>query len=83
MVDELHALLDAKLAQASRKNALFAGFDDGGNHWAVTASLIETAKLNDVDPQAWLADTLARLAAGHHATALDALMPWDHARREG
>lgn len=41
------------------------------------ASLIETAKLNGVDPQAWLANTPARLAAGHHATALDALMPWN------
>jgi len=67
----------------SRKNALFAGSDDGGDHWAVIASLIETAKLNGVDPQAWLADTLARLAAGHRATALDTLMPWNHARHVG
>ena len=64
----------------NRKNALFAGSDDGGNHWAVIASLIETAKLNGVDPQAWLSDTLSRLAAGHPATALQALMPWRHAR---
>lgn len=63
----------------NRKNALFAGSDDGGDHWAVIASLIETAKLNGVDPQAWLADTLSRLAAGHPATALEALMPWRHA----
>lgn len=60
----------------NRKNALFAGSDDGGDHWAVIASLIETAKLNGVDPQAWLADTLARLAAGHSARRLDDLMPW-------
>ena len=46
-------------------------------------SLIETAKLNGIDPQAWLADTLAQLAAGHHATAFDALMPWYHARHVG
>jgi hypothetical protein len=45
----------------------------------VIASLIETAKLNGVDPQAWLASTLARLAAGHPATALDSLMPWQDA----
>lgn len=64
----------------NRKNALFAGSDDGGDHWAVIASLIETAKLNGVDPQAWLADTLSRLAAGHPATALEALMPWRHVR---
>jgi transposase len=64
----------------NRKNALFAGSDDGGDHWAVIASLIETAKLNAVDPQAWLAQTLSRLAAGHPAIALDALMPWHHRR---
>ena len=63
----------------NRKNALFAGSDQGGDHWAVIASLIETCKLNAVDPQAWLADTLSRLAAGHPATALDQLMPWKHA----
>ena len=128
VIDELRSVLDAKLAQASRKsalaeairyaltrwegltrflndgrveldsnvversirplalnrkNALFAGSDDGGDHWAVIASLIETAKLNGVDPQAWLAGTLARLAAGHSATALDALMPWNHAQPVG
>ncbi len=67
----------------NRKNALFVGSDDGGDHWSVIASLIETAKLNGIDPQAWLADTLTRLAAGHHANALDALMPWNHAQRVG
>lgn len=46
----------------NRKNALFAGSDDGGDHWAVIASIIETAKLNNVNPQLWLADTLTRLA---------------------
>ncbi len=67
----------------SRKNALFAGSDDGDHHWAVIASLIETAKLNCIDPQTWLTTTLTRLAAGHHATALEALMPWNHARHVG
>ena len=62
----------------NRKNALFAGSDDGGDHWAVIASMIETAKLNDINPQIWLADTLTRLAAGHRATALGQLMPWNH-----
>ena len=61
----------------NRKNALFAGSDDGGNHWAVIASLIETAKLNGVDPQAWLTATLTRLAAGHRARRLGELMPWN------
>jgi transposase len=62
----------------NRKNALFAGSDDGGDHWAVIASLIETCKLNGVNPQAWLTDTLTRLAAGHPASALNQLMPWRH-----
>ena len=62
----------------NRKNALFAGSDDGGDHWAVIASLIETCKLNGVDPQAWLTDTLARLAAGHSNLRLNELMPWSY-----
>jgi hypothetical protein len=45
----------------TRKNALFAGHDDGAENWATLASLIETAKLNGIDPQAWLADILTRL----------------------
>ena len=49
----------------TRKNALFAGSDGGVDHWACIASLLQTCKLNDVDPQAWLTDTLAPIAAGH------------------
>jgi hypothetical protein len=49
---------------------------DGEDHWAIIASPIETAKLNDVDPQNWLADTLTRLAVGHLANAIEALIPW-------
>ncbi len=45
----------------NRKNALFAGSDEGGANWAIVASLIETAKLNAVNPQAWLTDTLTKL----------------------
>lgn len=47
----------------TRKNALFAGSDGGGEHWAILASLIETYKLNAVEPQAYLADVLAKLDA--------------------
>ncbi|WP_443029580.1 IS66 family transposase [Sphingomonas sp. T1] len=65
----------------NRKNALFAGSDDGGDNWAVIASLIETAKINRVDPQAWLTDTLTRLAGGHRINALGELMPWAYAAR--
>lgn len=62
----------------NRKNALFAGSDDGGDHWAVIASMIETAKLNSVDPQAWLAETLTKLAEGHRNNRLAELMPWNY-----
>ena len=50
-----------------RKSWLFAGSDRGGQRAAVMYSLIVTAKMNDVDPQAWLADVLARIAE-HPAT---------------
>ena len=60
----------------SRKNALFAGSDQGGIHWGVIASLIETCKLNAVDPQTYLADALTRLVQGHPMRRIDDLMPW-------
>jgi transposase len=63
----------------SRKNALFAGSDQGGVHWGVIASLIETCKLNAVDPQAYLADVLTRLVNRHPASQIDQLMPWHYA----
>jgi transposase len=58
-----------------RKSWLFAGSDRGGRRAAVMYSLIVTAKMNDVDPQAWLADVLARIA-DHPANRLDELLPW-------
>ena len=58
-----------------RKSWLFCGSDRGGERAAVMYSLIVTAKMNDVDPQAWLADVLARIA-GHPAHRLDDLLPW-------
>jgi transposase len=64
----------------SRKNALFAGSDEGGANWAIIASLIETAKLNDVNPHAWLADTLTKLVNRWPASRIDDLMPWAYAR---
>jgi transposase len=59
-----------------RKAWLFAGSDLGGQRAAMMYSLITTAKMNDVDPQAWLADILARIAS-HPAHRLDELMPWN------
>ena len=61
-----------------RKAWLFCGSDRGGQRAAVIYTLIQTAKLNHVDPQAWLADVLARIA-DHPATKLDQLLPWNWA----
>ena len=59
-----------------RKSWLFAGSDRGGQRAAAIYSLIVTAKLNDIDPQAWLADVLARIAE-HPASKIDDLLPWN------
>src|SRR5277367_2188015 len=59
-----------------RKSWLFAGSDRGGQRAAAMYSLIGTAKLNDVDPQAWLGDVLARIAE-HPAHKIDELLPWN------
>jgi transposase len=61
-----------------RKSWLFCGSDRGGERAAAMYSLIVTAKMNDVDPQAWLADVLTRIAA-HPAHRLDELLPWNWA----
>ncbi len=63
----------------NRKNVLFAGSDHGGVHWGVIASLIETCKLNAVDPQTYLADALSHLVQGHPMRRIDDLMPWAYA----
>jgi hypothetical protein len=59
-----------------RKSWLFAGSDRGGQRAAVMYTLIVTAKMNDIDPQAWLADVLARIAS-HPIKSLDELLPWN------
>jgi hypothetical protein len=59
-----------------RKSWLFAGSDRGGERAAVMYTLIQTARLNDVDPQAWLADVLARIN-DHNIQRLDELLPWN------
>jgi transposase len=60
----------------NRKNALFAGSDEGGANWALLASLIETCKLNAINPQAWLTDVLTKLVNNWPNRRLDDLMPW-------
>ena len=59
-----------------RKNYLFVGSKTGGKSAAIAYTLIETAKLNGVDPQAWLADTLARIP-DHKINRIDDLLPWN------
>jgi transposase len=58
-----------------RKNYLFAGADSGGDRAAIAYTLIETAKLNGVNPEAWLADVLARIA-DHPINRVEELLPW-------
>jgi transposase len=59
-----------------RRSWLFAGSDRGGERAAAMYTLIATAKLNDINPQAWIADVLARIA-DHPASRLHELMPWN------
>jgi hypothetical protein len=65
----------AAVVERLRKNCRFAGSDDGAQNWAVVASLVETCKLNAVDPQRYLAETLTRLVNGWKNSRIDELMP--------
>jgi transposase len=58
------------------KNALFAGHDEGGKNWGRIASLIETCKMNDIEPFAYIKATLDAIASGHPASRINELMPW-------
>jgi len=60
----------------NRKNALFAGSDEGARHWAVLATLVENCKLHDVNPTVYLTDVLTRLVNGHLQSRLGELTPW-------
>ena len=60
----------------NRKNALFAGHDQGAENWACIASFIETCKLQGIDPQAYFTDVLTKLVNLWPASRLDELMPW-------
>lgn len=85
-IDDGRIEIDSNIVERSmrpialnRKNALFAGSDGGGEHWAIVASLVETCKLCGVDPQAYLADTLAKIVGGHLNSRIDDLLPWVYA----
>jgi transposase len=64
----------------TRKNALFAGHDIGAENWAIAASLIETCKLNSVDPLAWMTDALTKLVNLWPASRIEELMPWAYVK---
>jgi hypothetical protein len=59
-----------------RRNWLFAGSHSGGERAAAIYSILQTAKLNGVNPEAYLTDTLSRIAAGHPISRISELMPW-------
>jgi hypothetical protein len=62
----------------TRKNALFAGNDSGGRHWGIIATLVQSAKLNGVEPLAWLTDVLERMVSGRTKQhELETLLPWN------
>src|SRR6476620_6008423 len=65
----------------SRKNSLFAGSDEGAENWACLASLVETCKLNHVNPMVYFTDLLTRLLSGWPQNHIDELMPWHWAPR--
>lgn len=61
----------------TRKNALFAGSEGGAKHWALAMTLIQMAKLNGVDPLAWLTDVLERIVSGRTKShEMHTLLPW-------
>ncbi len=63
----------------NRKNALFAGHDAGAANWATIASLVETCKLNAIEPHAYLTATLTAIVNGHKQSQIDDLLPWNSA----
>jgi transposase len=86
-LDDGHVDMDSNLVEnairspaMNRRNALFAGHDEGGRNWARFASLIGTCKINGVEPYAYLLDLFTKLAHGHLDKNIDALMPWVHAQ---
>ena len=60
----------------TRKNALFAGHEVGAENWALLSSLVATCRLNDVNPVAYIAETLDAIINGHPQSAVEDLMPW-------
>ena len=85
-LDDGHVDMNSSLVETAirspamnRRNALFAGHDEGGRNWARFASLIGACALNGVEPSAHLRDLLTSIATGHLDRDIDALMPWAYA----
>jgi len=85
-LEDGHVDMDSNLVEnairspaMNRRNALFAGHDEGARSWARFASLIGTCKMNGVEPYAYLRDLFTRLAGGHLDKDINALMPWAYA----
>lgn len=76
-IDNNRAENSVRAIALGRKNYLFAGSNKGGERGAAIYSLIETARLNGVNAQVWLADVLQRVADGHPINRLDELLPWN------
>lgn len=68
---------NVRVTALGRKNHLFAGSDGGADRWAVVATLLETAKLNGVEPYTYLKDVLERMVNGHPMSRIDDLLPWN------
>ena len=87
-LDDGHVDIDSNLVEnairspaMNRRNALFAGHDEGGRNWARFASLIATCKMNGVEPYAYLRDLFTKLANGHLDRDIDILMPWAYVQQ--
>jgi transposase len=59
-----------------RKNYLFAGSDSGGDRAASMHTIFQTAKLNGINPESYMRDTLTKIAEGHPINRIDELLPW-------
>ena len=76
-MDALHAWLTVQLGRVSGRSNLAEAIRYALRHWAFVASLVATAKLNGVEPQAWLTDVLERMVSGRtKAHELERLLPW-------
>ena len=74
-------LLSLRGIALTRKNFLFLGSEAGGDRAAILYTVLETAKLNSLDPEAYLADVIERMAKGHPINRLGELLPWNWNRR--